>query len=122
SATTGYGRKLVATDRTQLSGQIGTGYRCLKNALTGATDGDAVLRGDLKFDHALTATTKLIDNLSVESGSRNTLTINELALQVKLNDALALSLGLGLRHNSDPPPGARRTDTLTTLNLVYGFK
>jgi putative salt-induced outer membrane protein YdiY len=26
-----------------------------------------------------------------------------------------------VRYNSDPPLGLKTTDTITTLNLVYGF-
>ena len=33
-----------------------------------------------------------------------------------------LSVGYGIRHNSDPPAGAKKTDQLTTLNLVYNIK
>jgi putative salt-induced outer membrane protein len=122
SATTGYGRKIIDSESTKLTGQLGAGYRRSKFALTGASSGDAVLRGDLAYERVLTQTTRLIDRLSVESGSSNTLATNELALQVKMSDAFALSFGLGLRMNTDPPGGAKKTDTLTTLNLVYAFK
>ena len=46
---------------------------------------------------------------------------NELALQVKMTDSLSLAAGLGVRYNTDPPTGRKKTDTLTTLNIVYGF-
>jgi len=29
---------------------------------------------------------------------------------------------VGVRYNSDPPPLAETTDTLTTVNLVYSIK
>jgi putative salt-induced outer membrane protein YdiY len=44
-----------------------------------------------------------------------------LALQVKMNDKFSLAAGIGVRYNSDPPAGLKTTDTLATLNLVYGF-
>ena len=44
-----------------------------------------------------------------------------LALQVKMSDRFSLSAVIGVRYNSDPPGGLKTTDTLTTLNLVYGF-
>lgn len=122
SATTGYGRKLIDTEATKLTGQIGAGYRRLKNALTGETAGDAVARGDLNLERVLTDTTSLTNRFSVESGSNNTLAINELALQVRMSEAFALSFGVGVRHNTDPPAGLEKTDTLTTVNLVYAIK
>jgi putative salt-induced outer membrane protein len=122
SATTGYGRKLIDTESTKLTGQLGLGYRRIKNSLTAETLGDAVIRGDLNFERVLTETTSLINRFSVESGSNNTLAINELALQVRMSDAFALSFGVGVRHNTDPPAGLKTTDTLTTVNLVYAIK
>jgi putative salt-induced outer membrane protein YdiY len=48
------------------------------------------------------------------------MTSDNLALQVKMNSALALAIGFQLHSNSNPPAGAvKRTDTLTTINLVY---
>lgn len=122
SVTTGYGRKLIDSEATKLTGQVGAGYRRLKNALTGATSGDAVARADLNLDRVLTETTSLINRFSVESGSDNTLAVNELALQVRMSDAFALSFGVGVRHNTEPPAGLQKTDTLTTVNLVYAIK
>jgi putative salt-induced outer membrane protein len=122
SGTTGYGRKFIDTDTTKLTGQLGAGYRRLQNALTEATSGDPVLRGDVAFERVLTETTRIIDTFSIIAGDSNTLTTNELALQVKMSDAFALSFGVGVRMNSDPPLGAKKTDTLSTINLVYGFK
>ena len=47
---------------------------------------------------------------------------NELALQVHMSDRLAVSLGYAVRHNTDPPAGFGKTDTLTTVNIVYEMK
>lgn len=121
SLTTGIGRKFIDTDATKLSGQAGAGYRRLKNALTGKEFSDAIFSGELKFERTLTETTKLLNKLVVESGSKNTFGSNELALQVKMTDSLSLAAGLGVRYNTDPPVGRKNTDTLTTLNVVYGF-
>ena len=35
---------------------------------------------------------------------------------------LALAVGYSVRHNTDPPVGFEKTDTLTTINLVYELK
>ena len=126
SATTGLGRKFINTDRTKFSGQAGVGYRRSKlqpilPSLRSTTDSGAIFRGDLNFEHALTDTTKIINKFVVEAGSDNTFASNDLSLQVKINDAFALSFGIGVRHNTDPPRGLKTTDTLTTVNLVYAF-
>ena len=121
SATAGLGHKFIDTDRTKLSGQAGVGYRRLKNSITGQTDADVIFGGEVKFEHALTDTTKVIDKLVVESGSDNTFLANDLSLEVKINAAFALSAAVGVRYNSDPPLGRKSTDTLTTVNLVYSY-
>jgi putative salt-induced outer membrane protein len=121
SATTGYGYKFIDSESTKFSGQIGGGFRRSKNAVTGATKGEGVATGQLDYEHAFNASTKLVDRLRVESGSSNTFASNELALQVKMSDRLALSVGVAVRHNTDPPAGLKQTDTLTTLNLVVAL-
>jgi putative salt-induced outer membrane protein len=121
SATTGYGRKFIDTEPTKFNGEIGVGYRRLKNALTGETAGDAILRGFLGYEHAFNASTKVINKFTVEAGSDNTFANNEFALQVKMSEKLAISLGFGVRYNTDPPAGLKKSDTLTTANLVLAL-
>jgi putative salt-induced outer membrane protein len=121
SLTTGYGRKFIDTAETKFNGQLGAGYRRSKNALTGATDGEGIITGQLAYEHAFNASTSLIDKLVVESGSDNTFASNDIALQVKMSERLALSFGIGVRYNSDPPAGLKSTDTLTTVNLVVAL-
>jgi putative salt-induced outer membrane protein len=121
SATAGIGRKFIDNDTTKFSGQAGVGYKRLEYALTGRVESEAIFAGELKFEHALTETTKIIDKFVIEVGSSNTFVANDLALQVKMSDSFSLAAGIGVRYNSDPPLGLKTTDTITTLNLVYGF-
>ena len=72
--------------------------------------------------NAFTDTTKITNKFLVESGSDNTSVQNDLALAVSMTDKLALAVGYGVRYNSDPPPLAKSTDTLVTVNLVYNIK
>ena len=121
SGSTGFGYPFLDTERTRFSGQAGVGYARRELAPTGEMESDAILRGDLKLDHGLTATTRVLNTLVVEAGAENTFVSNVLALQARMTDRFALSVGLDLRHNTDPPAGLGRTDTLTTLSLVYAF-
>jgi len=131
----GAGYKFIDTDATKLSGTLGLGYRSLrpeilvKDAAGNVTDrikgdsaSDAIVNAGLDFLRKLTATTQITDKLLVESGSANTFVSNDLALQVSMTDKLALSVGYGIRYNSDPPGGLETTDQLTTINLVYLIK
>lgn len=131
--STGLGRKFIDTDVTKFTGTAGGGYKFFEtrdvlDEETGAlieagdSDSEVVFRGTLDFEHNFTATTSLIDKFVVESGADNTFVQNDIALQVKMTDVLALAVGYSVRHNTDPPAGFEKTDTLTTVNLVYEIK
>ena len=133
TASTGIGRKFIDTDTTKFAGTAGVGYTFFEtrdafDEVTGVliepgeSDSSIVFRGTLDFEHALTESTMLIDRFRVEAGADNTYLQNELSLQVKINTVLALALGYTVRHNTDPPVGFEKTDTLTTINLVYEMK
>ena len=47
---------------------------------------------------------------------------NDIGIQVQMTDVLALAAAYSVRYNTDPPLGFGKTDTLTTLNLVYEIK
>jgi putative salt-induced outer membrane protein len=121
SLTTGLGHRFIDQDELKIFGQAGVGYRRLENSLTGESDDSVIFSGELRYEQRLTETTSLRNKFLVEAGESNTFAANELALEVKINSRLSLAAGLGVRHNTDPPAGRDKTDTLTTLNLVYGF-
>lgn len=121
TASTGIGYKFYDTDKIKLSGQAGVGYRRIKDDISGDTSGNAVFVAGFDYDNTLTATTKVVDKFHLESGSDNTLLSNFIGLEVKMNTALALSVGLDARQNTKPPAGKKKTDTVSTVNLVYAF-
>lgn len=132
-ASSGLGHKFIDTERTKFAGTAGVGYKFFEtrdafDEVTGVllqagdTDSELVFRGTLDLDRQLTETTSLVDKLIVEAGSDNTFVQNDLALQVKMTDVLALAVGYSVRHNTKPPIGFEKTDTLTTVNLVYEIK
>jgi putative salt-induced outer membrane protein len=128
--SSGIGHKFIDTDITKFTGTAGVGYKFFEtqdvfDEVTGVliepgeSDSEVVFRGTLDYDHKFTETTSLLDKFVVEAGADNTFVQNELALQVKMTDVLALAVGYSVRHNTDPPEGFKKTDTLTTINLVY---
>jgi putative salt-induced outer membrane protein len=126
SASTGMGYKFYDTDTLKLSGQAGLGYRRIKDNVSGATSGDLIFVAGLNYEYAVTSTTKLVDKFHMEAGSDNTLLTNFAGVEVKMSDKLALSAGYDVTYNTDPPAGPpgttyKKTDTVTTLNLVYSF-
>lgn len=118
----GYGYTAIDSETTKLSAEVGPGYRRAKSSSTGETENDTIVRGQIDFSHQLTANTTLGNLLLVESGSDNTFIQNDLGLKVAMNSKLALKAGVQVRNNSDVGPGIDKTDTLTTVNLVYTFE
>lgn len=118
----GYGYTAIKSDSTTLSLEAGPGYRRAKSAATGETETDTIIRAQIDFQHQLTENTQLGNLLLVESGSDNTFIQNDLGLKVAMNSKLALKAGVQVRNNSDVAPGTDKTDTLTTVNLVYTFR
>jgi putative salt-induced outer membrane protein len=122
SLSAGLGYKLIDSERTKLWVQGGPGYRHAEIAETGETEDGMIFRGDLGFEHQLTETTKIVDRFLVETGADNTYLQNDLGLEVTITGALGLRLGYQVRHNTDVLPGIEKTDTLTTIGLLYETK
>jgi len=133
TVSTGLGRHFVDNDQTKFTGTAGVGYKFFETRDVfddtgtvllepGTSDSEAVFRGTLDLSHALTPSTKLLDKFLVESGTDNTFVQNDIGVQVQMTDVLALAAAYSVRYNTDPPLGFGKTDTLTTLNLVYEIK
>lgn len=120
--STGLGYKIIDSERTKLWVQGGPGYRYAEFNDTGESEDGVIFRGDLGLDHQLTDTTKIVERFLVETGSENTYLQNDLGLEVTIEGALALRIAYQVRHNTDVPAGVDKTDTLTTVGLIYEMK
>lgn len=134
TGSTGVGYKFIDSPTTKLDASLGAGYRRQKSEILVKTDAGEVidrLDGEVEsdpvatlssnYEHAFTENTKLTNKLLAEAGNDNTAVQNDIALSVSMTKTLALAVGFGVRYNSDPPPLAESTDTLTTVNLVYNI-
>lgn len=121
AASGSYGYEAIRNDATQLTMEVGAGYRWAKLQDQRRHLDQAIGRGYMNFDHKFNANTSLRDTLLIEYGSDNTFARNDFGVLVKMSEALALKAALEVRHNTDVPLGVKNTDTLSTLNLVYGF-
>jgi putative salt-induced outer membrane protein len=119
--SSGVGRKFIDNDTTKFSGQVGLGYK-FSETVFGVKDSSIAGVGNLDYDHKLNAQTAVFDHFSTEVASGNTFFQNDIGVAVKMSANMALSLAYGIRHNTDPPRGFKKTDTLTTFNLVYEIK
>lgn len=129
----GYGYIALKDDRNELSFEIGPGYKRYRPAdidlvVNGVsvpqqqtTQGEVVARGLVNYKYKLTSNTAFENTLLMEAGSKNTYLQNDAGLAVSMTRKLALKVGFQVRHNSAVLAGTKKTDTLTTTNLVYSF-
>ena len=117
----GYGYTAIKNERTELSFEVGPGYKRFEPILTGEAESDVVGRGLIGFKHRFNENTAFENTFLVEAGSDNTFYQNDAGLVVNMNKTLALKLGYQVRHNTDVAPGIKKTDQLMTTNLVYNF-
>ena len=134
SGSGGLGYRFFDSDTTKLSAQLGVGYRALRPEILLKDDAGRVIQripqptqsevvgtAGIDFMHQFNASTRVLDKLIIESGSSNTSIRNDLSLEVKMNSKLSLAAGVSVLENTNPPAPLQRTDTISTLNLVYAF-
>lgn len=129
----GYGYIALKDARTELSFEVGPGYKRYRPADTTVVIGnvptkvmqpvehEVVGRGLVNYKYRLTENTSFEDTFLTEAGAKNTYMQNDAGLAVSMTKKLALKVGFQVRHNSDVLPGIKKTDTLTTTNLVYSL-
>ncbi len=122
SLSLSYGNRVIDGDRTQLDLQVGPGYRRAYDTVEERNEASVIGRGLVDLKVSLSENTELVNKLLVESGSYNTFAQNDLGLSVTMNSHLALKAGWQARHNSNTDETQKKTDTLTTMNVVYKFK
>ncbi|MBN6150974.1 DUF481 domain-containing protein [Xanthomonas sp. AmX2] len=118
----GYGTRVMDSDRYTVDVQVGPGVRRAHDVEEDRNETSLIGRGLFDFKYALTDNTEVGNTLLVESGSYNTFAQNDLGISVSMNSHFALKAGWQARHNSDVSDEKKKTDTLTTMNVVYKFK
>lgn len=122
SLTAGYGRQLMKSEKHELKGEIGAGYRKLEERVSGNSEEEMIMRFLLDDTWQVFSTTTWTNRLLVESGSSNTFTQFNSGLAVAMTDKFAVKLGFEARYNTQIPPGdTEDLDTITSVNLVYNF-
>lgn len=117
----GYGRRLIDSERHRLNAEIGPGFRLAEVRETGESENEAILRGFVDYRWTMSDTAKLTNRFLVESGQDNTFLENAIGLTLAINSRVSMKTGVAVRHNTEVEPGRKKTDTLTTINLVYNF-
>lgn len=124
SLTAGYGRQLMKSEKHELKGEIGAGYKRLDERVSGDSSGEFIGRFLLDDHWQVFKTTLWTNRLLVEAGSTNTFYQFNTDLAISMTDRFAIKLGYEVRHNTEVPQDiadSENTDTITSVNLVYNF-
>jgi putative salt-induced outer membrane protein len=120
SAALNYGRRVIDTPSHILSLGIGAGYRD-STLSDGTGEANAIGRGTLAYHWIFSETAGFNQDVIVESGSDNTYIESISAVRANLIGGFALVLSYTVKNNSDVPPGAEKTDTLSAVSIEYAF-
>ena len=131
----GYGYTFIKNQRTELSAEIGPGFRRLDErpyTVTAGTppvatiidpdvQGNIVGRGLIAFKHKFNEVTAFENTLLIEAGSNNNYVQNEAGFAVSMNKKFALKLGYQIRHNSEVQSGQGKDRSDADEQSVYNF-
>jgi putative salt-induced outer membrane protein len=121
SAAAGYGRKLWIGERGHWDAEMGPGVR-IAEPRDGERDTNAILRANTSFAYAVSDTARFEQDVTVLAGSDNTEIESVTGLAASITDTLAMKLSYTVAHNTDVPADTEKTDTYTSINLVYDFQ
>lgn len=117
----GIGSRVIENEQQLLDTYIGLGARSLKNSVTGKTEDDAIVTAGLLYAYKISESATFNQDLSIEDGDENTHTESETSLKLKIDGNLSAKIAYLAKRNSKVPAGKEKSDTVTTVSLVYGF-
>lgn len=118
--TTGYTRNILDNAAMSLDGDVGAGVRH-SELDDGTTDNEAIFRLAGHYEWQVSDNAVFKQMLSTEIGQDSTISRSETSLSTSVAGNLAMKLSYQIRHNSDVPAGSEKTDTESSVTLVYKF-
>lgn len=128
TTTTGYGNRVWSSGkRSFLDLAAGVGYRYNKLDEPDS-DGNDVEKETIgrfagQFDYELSDNARFRQKLSTEIGfnENNIISQSETAIQANIVGNLSMKAAYRVKHISDAPVDSAKTDTETSISLLYGF-
>ncbi len=120
SLAAGYGRYFYKQDNFSFQGFAGVGYRQSEIADAG-TEGEAILSVGENLKWKISESSSVTHSLTSEIGQDITVTVFEIGLVSNIIDRIATKIAFQARNTSDVPEGKEKTDTQTSISLVYAF-
>lgn len=128
----GYGHRLLSRPNMYLDFEIGPGVKRFEyqddstemkdgQLLAGETESEAIGVAKLDYEWVVSENAKFTQVVAIEYGDTNTKTESETALMTKVNGSLQMKVAYKITNNSEVDEGKEKTDTETSLTLVYSF-
>jgi len=120
TVSAGYGRYLLRRDTLDLQGFVGAGYR--ENSVTnGDSEGEGIVSVGENFNWRISDNAKLVQSFISDIGEELTVSRFEVGLESNIIDRIATKIAFQWRNTSEVPVGNKKTDTQTSVSLVYSF-
>jgi putative salt-induced outer membrane protein len=116
----GYGRVFLHTERHDLKGELGFGYR-FADLADGTSEEGAALSGGLRYKWQISETAEFHQNALVQWSADNTYMETETGLRTTIVGNLSARISYVFKHNTDVPEDRRNSDFFTTVGLEYQF-
>lgn len=110
----------VLTDGPTLSVKAGPAWRRTEFIGGGSTSSIAGLAA-ADFDWAISDNLTFTQDASAFIQSGSSTFVSDTGLQASISDAVSVRLSYTVEHDTDPPAGAVKTDTLSRITVIYGF-
>jgi len=118
--TFGLGKTLLKNDKHLLKGEAGIGFQNT-NYIVAEDEDQMILRLKADYAYQINEHVAFTQDAIVYAGDNQTKFETNSGLKVALAGDLSLKAGFQYRHNSDPGADAEKTDTQTTLTVIYDF-
>ena len=103
--------------------EAGLGYRVNKvdKNSTAEDDEEAIIRLGTLYNWQLSETADFSQEVSVETGDSNTISLSETALNIQVINEIFLKLSYVLKYTEETPDDKKHADTETRISLSYKF-
>lgn len=120
TVSAGYGRYLLRRDNYDIQGFLGSGYR--RNQIQNiGSEGEMIFSIGENANWRISDNSRLVQSFTTDIGEDLTVSRFEIGLESNIIDRIATKIAFQLRNTSEVPEGNKKTDTQTSVSLVYTF-
>ena len=120
SVSGGLGYQIIDADSITLSAQAGPAWRRTE-LLDGSSTSNLAGLASADFDWQIAESIAFTQDTSAFVQSGSSTFISDSGLQAAISDDISVRLSYTVEHDTDPPTGAVKTDTLSRITLIYDF-